>query len=216
MRKLNLTTEERRLHDNEIKRKSRMKHKEAINRKRREHYAAHKGERKEYHHQWYLKNKERVRLQSKIRYYNDMNDPIRYAIRTENARLWRERNRDKVNAKRNEWRKQHKKLYRRQMRLENDRRNMRFRMSAELYAEYLIKRRKYNAAYIRKKNPTIRCYKPKKSLQTPLGCTFGNVLDRRSVFIWNNAPAASLIAGRVFEAEKWRQIHCDRFGEVCR
>lgn len=216
MRKLNLTEEERRLHDNEIKRKSRLKHKDEINRRRREHYAAHKGERKAYHHEWYLKNKDRVKRQGKIRYFNDMNDPIRYAIRTENARLWRERNRDKVNAKRKEWRKNHRKLYIRQMRFERDRRNMRFRQSPELYAEHLIKRRKYNAAYVRKNNPFVRKYKPKTSMQTPIGCTFGNVIDRRSVFIWNNAPAASLIAGRVFEAEKWRQIHCDRFGMVCR
>lgn len=47
-------------------------------------------------------------------------------------------------------------------------------------------------------------------------CVFGRVLDTRSVFLWNNLPAASLVAGRAYRAMQWREIHCDRYGKVCR
>ena len=55
-----------------------------------------------------------------------------------------------------------------------------------------------------------------RALRIPDTCSYGRVIDTRSVFIWNNLPAASLVAGRAYRTMQWRETHCDRFGKVCR
>ena len=114
------------------------------------------------------------------------------------------------------WRKNHKKRYRRQQRLRYDRERAMCRQSPEFYALYRRQKRIARALYSRRHGLVKRAYRPRMSTRIPDTCSYGRVLDTRSVFLWNNLPAASLVAGRAYRAMQWRETHCDSFGRVCR
>ena len=157
----------------------------------------------------------RKREQSRASYRRMMADPDRYSVYAEKRQRYYEANKDKFIESNRKWRKTHKRRRAMQIRLYNDRRRMRCRESPEYYQHVLMLYRR--AAYRQRIKRGLKSrYVPRMNRRTPLGCTFDRVLDTRSVFLWNNSVAASLIAGHEFKAMQWREIHCDRFGQVCR
>ena len=145
-----------------------------------------------------------------------MADPDRYARYREARNRHYAQNRDAVREYLNAWRKAHRRKVKIYRRLEADRRRMLYRESPEAYQHRLEIERRSAAKSRRRKGKVIRAYAPQMNRRTPLGCAFGRVLDTRSVFLWNNLPAASLLAGRAYRMMQWRETHCDRFGRVCR
>ena len=157
----------------------------------------------------------RKREQRMASYRRMMSDPDRYARYAEARHRYYERNKDHIRELRQKWRKTHKRRVKIQRRLYNDRRRMRCRESPEYYQHVLMLGRL--AAYRRRgKLGVKRPYVPRINRRIPLGCTFDRVVDTRSVFLWNNNVAASLIGGREFKAMQWREAHCDRYGMRCR
>lgn len=59
--------------------------------------------------------------------------------------------------------------------------------------------------YRMKKRKSSKPYKPRLSRRTPVGCTKGNVIDRRSVFIRNNMSTDALRAADAFHVEQCRE-----------
>ena len=101
-------------------------------------------------------------------------------------------------------------------RLRNDRIRFYCSIDPDYYAKYRNDNR-VRAAVLRRKRGTVkRAYRPQLSRRIPDTCSYGRVIDKRSVFLWNNLPAAALVAGRAYRAMQWRETHCDRFGRVCR
>lgn len=142
------------------------------------------------------------------------NDPDRY------ARMMERRHTPEYRAKNiaycRAWRSAHKKRYVMGWRLRNDRRRFYCSIDPDYYAKYR-KDNRVRAAVLRRKRGTVKsAYIPQLSRRIPDTCRYGRVLDTRSVFLWNNLPAASLVAGRAYRAMQWREIHCDRYGQVCR
>ena len=158
---------------------------------------------------------ERKREQRRASYRRMMADPDRYARYAEARHRYYEKNKEKFGEYRNQWRQKHKRRTMIQRRLYNDRRRMRCRESPEFYQHLLMLQR---MSYYRRraKLGVTRPLVPRMNRRTPIGCTFDRVLDTRSVFLWNNNAAASIVAGREFKMMQWREIHCDRFGRVCR
>ena len=157
----------------------------------------------------------RKREQRRASYRRMMSDPDSYAIYAEKRHRYYEAHKDEYRERNNQWRKKHKRRTLIQRRLYNDRRRMRCRESPEFYQHCLMLARR--AAYRQRIKRGLKSkYVPRMNRRTPLGCTFDRTLDTRSVFLWNNNVAASLIAGREFKAMQWREAHCDRYGQVCR
>lgn len=69
MRKLNLTDEERKKHNAELKRQSYARCKDAANKRRREKYKANKAEILAYQREWYAKNRKHVKVLRRRKYY---------------------------------------------------------------------------------------------------------------------------------------------------
>ena len=164
----------------------------------------------------YEERKEKKLANHRAWYRRVMADPDRYARYREARNRHYAEHKEVIRAYLRQWRKSHKRRMKMQRRLEADRRRMLCRESPEFYQHRLeIERR--SAAKSRRRSGKVTCaYVPQTNRRTPLGCTFGRVLDTRSVFLWNNLPAASLVAGRAYRAMQWRETHCDRFGRVCR
>ena len=184
--------------------------------KDRRYFARHKEQIKQYHRRWYNANRERVLEKQKKWKSKVIADPDLYAKFIERLAAWRSINRERINAQHNAWRKSHRRRDKINRRLERDRRNALFRESPELYAEHRRKHRMWKASRLRRLSLVKRPYRPRVNMRIPDTCSYGRVLDTRSVFLWNNSPAASLVAGRAYSAMQWREIHCDRFGMVCR
>lgn len=193
--------------------------------------------RREYCRNWHRKYRElhRVEINARNRELRRMNiEHCRELEREKNRRRWarakqdpelyaklmsykqtpEQREKDRVRAA--QWRKNHKKRYRRLQRLRYDRDRAMCRQSPEFYALYRRQKRLSAARSRRKLGLVKRPYRPRMSMRIPDTCSYGRVLDTRSVFLWNNAKAASLMAGRAYKFMQWREIHCDRFGNVCR
>ena len=190
--------------------------KERKREKNRRYYARHKEQIKSYQRKWYLANRDRVLAKVKMWKFNVMADPDLYAKFLDRVAAWRMRNRERINSQIMAWRKSHRRRDKISRRLERDRRKALFRESPELYAEHRRKHRVWQAARLRRLGIVKRPYRHRVSMRIPDTCSYGRVLDTRSVFLWNNLPAASLMAGRAYKAMQWREIHCDRFGRVCR
>ena len=158
---------------------------------------------------------ERKRQQHRDWYRRIMADPDSYARYAEARHRYYEAHKVYFREKNNQWRKKHKRRTLIQRRLYNDRRRMRCRESPEFYQHLLLLQRR--AAYRQRIKRGLKSkYIPRMNRRIPFGCTFGRTVDTRSVFLWNNLPAASLVAGRAYRAMQWREIHCDRYGQVCR
>ena len=176
----------------------------------------HKEKIRETARQYYLANRQKYLENAKMQFKRIMSDPDLYAKHRARKNAWTLKNREKINSSRRAWRKAHKRREKMARRLERDRRKMRFRECPELYAEYRRKSRIWQAAYIRRKLITVRPYRPCLSRRIPDTCCYDRVLDTRSVFLWNNRPAASLVAGRYYRMMQLRETYCDRFGRICR
>ena len=190
--------------------------KERKREKDRRYYLRHKEQRKAYSHQWYLANRDRMLDKAKMQKFRILSDPDLYAKFIERRAAWRTANRKKINAQMRQWKKMHKRRVRISQRLERDRRKVRFRECPELYAEHRRKHRMWKAARLRRLGLVKRAYVARTNMRIPDTCGYGRALDTRSVFLWNNLPAASFVAGRAYRAMQWRETHCDRFGMVCR
>lgn len=153
---------------------------------------------------------------SRDKYRRIKADPDRYAKYLEMKRRIREKSKDKINAKRNAWRKSHKRRRRLELMRQTSLRHLLWRECPEAWALYRAYKRDYQQKWLRKTGKVKREYRPRVWFRIPDECSWGNVMDRRSVFLWNNSTAASLLAGREFQRMMWREAHCDRFGEVCR
>ena len=197
-------------------RQYRSKHPESIKERNKRYYAAHKADENARSRKYRTEHRDELRMKARIRYLKTMSDPNLYAIRRAKANACETAHKDQINAKRREWCRKHKRRMKMRGRLQRDRRNMLFRESPELYSEFREKRRVYEAYRRRIRGMVRRVYIPRYSSRIPNYCVFGRVLDTRSVFLWNNLPAASLVAGRAYRAMQWREIHCDRYGQVCR
>lgn len=163
-----------------------------------------------------LRHPDRVKAYTKRHYWAMKLDPDKYAMSLAVRNAWRTAHKDEINRKQREYIRCHKRKMKRKWRFERDKMRMWFRESPELYASFRRYHRNYKRMWWRRRNPLARRYIPKNSIRIPDTCCFGRVLDTRSVFLWNNLPAASLVAGRAYRAMQWREIHCDRFGQVCR
>ena len=158
--------------------------------------------------------RELERAKNKRRWARAKQDPELYAKLMSYKQTPEQREKDRARSA--QWRRSHKKRYRRQQRLRYDRDRAMCRQSPEFYALYRRQKRIARALYSRRHGLVKRPYRPRMSMRIPDTCSYDRVLDTRSVFLWNNLPAASLMAGRAYKAMQWREIHCDRFGRVCR
>ena len=132
---------------------------------------------------------------------------------------YRCKNRAEHADRRREYNKRYKAAHKRKIRMARrwyaDRIRCQCRNDPEFYALLRARGRAYKRKY-KDIAGRIKAYKPMMSRRIPDTCCYDRVIDTRSVFIWNNLPAASLVAGRAYRAMQWREAHCDRFGEVCR
>ena len=177
---------------------------------KREYNAAHREERKRY----YLEHRDHYLRLMKIRNLKVMQDPDLY------ARLMEQRHRPEkmaaARARAKKWREQHRRRAKANSRASWSRIRYRAATDPDFYAHLRAYWRETSRKYRMKKNPFAKRRGPAHSRRIPNYCVFGRVLDTRSVFLWNNLPAASLVAGRAYRAMQWREIHCDRYGQVCR
>lgn len=162
-----------------------------------------------------MRHPERIKAYTKRHYLAIKMDPDKYAMSLAVRNAWRTAHKDEINAKQREFIRSHKRKMKRKWRFQRDKMRMWFRESPELFAAFRRYHREYGRKW-RRRNKAMKPYRPRMSIRIPDMCSYGRVLDTRSVFLWNNLPAASLMAGRAYKAMQWLEIHCDRFGRVCR
>ena len=146
----------------------------------------------------------RKREQRRASYRKMMADPNLYSIYAEKRREYYESHREKFSEYRHNWKARHPEYMKMRNRLEYDRRMRRCAESPLYYAHHLEVNRGIAMRYLRRSKKVTCEYKPRMNRRTPFGCTFGRVLDTRSVFLWNNSSSASLAVGRAFKMEQWR------------
>ena len=173
-----------------------------------------KARKREANRRHYLKHRDHYLRLFKIRRLKIMQDPDLY------ARLMEQRHRPEkmaaARARTKKWIEQHRRRAKANNRASWAKIRYRASTDPDFYAHLRAYWREASRKYRMKKNPFAKRRGPVHSRRIPNYCVFGRVLDTRSVFLWNNLPAASLVAGRAYRAMQWREIHCDRYGKVCR
>lgn len=163
-----------------------------------------------------MRHPDRYKESRKRSYLAAKADPDRYARMMECKARWRESHREQTRERSRAYIKAHKRKMKRAWRFQRDKMKMLFRECPELYAAHRRYHREYGFKWRIRHGQLSQLYRPRLSIRIPDTCSYGRVLDTRSVFLWNNLPAASLVAGRAYRAMQWRETHCDRFGRVCR
>lgn len=159
---------------------------------------------------------EKIKARGRNKYKRMTLDPDRHAVHCTRRQEYYYSKRDKILAQVKEWKSRHKKRIRQQRRFAADKLKVLFRQCPELYAIHRAQNRIRRRQYYDRTHNRVHAYSPRISMRIPDTCHYGKVLDKRSVFLWNNLPAASLVAGRAYRTMQWRETHCDRFGESCR
>ena len=175
-----------------------------------------KAKRREISRRYRMRHPDRIKAYTKRHYWATKLYPDKYARLLEIKHSWRTAHKDEINAKQREYIRTHRRKMKMKYRLQWDRMKMWFRECPELYAAHRRYHREYGFEWRLRRGQLSRLYRPRLSIRVPDTCSYGRVLDTRSVFLWNNSPAASLMAGRAYKAMQWREVHCDRFGRVCR
>ena len=163
-----------------------------------------------------MRHPERIKAYTKRHYWATKLDPDKYARLLAIKNAWRTAHKDEINARQREYIRTHRRKMKLKYRLQWDRMKMWFRESPELWAAHRRYHREFGFRWRIRNGQRRQLYRPRPSIRIPDTCSYGRVLDTRSVFLWNNLPAASLMAGRAYKMMQWREIHCDRFGNVCR
>ena len=178
--------------------------------RKREWNAAHREERRRY----YLEHRDHFLRLFKIRRMKVMQDPDLYAKLMEQRHRPEKMDAARVRAKK--WREQHRRREKAKNRATWSRIRYRAATDPDFYAHLRAYWRAASRKYRSIKHPYAKRRGPVHSRRIPNYCVFGRVIDTRSVFLWNNSPAASLVGGRVYRAMQWREAHCYRYGKVCR